>query len=128
MSYQGAYDSSPAGPSNSRQAPPSPSQQMNHANGMNGAMGMGPGMVGFPTPAGHQADLNFIMNMVDELSRTLKLNQEIAGGVIDKIGQVREKAKTLNLDNDEMIALAAETLNRECLEDLSYFRLLTYNS
>jgi len=110
MSYQG-YESSGAGSSNPRQAPPSPSQgmNMNHNNGMNG-MAMNPGMIGYPTPAGHQADLNFIMSQVEELSRILRANEAATGNILDKVGQVQEKAKRLNLNNDEILTLAADTL------------------
>lgn len=113
MSYQNYGDSSAGGqPSNSRQAPPSPSQGMNHGNGMNGGgMGVGGGMVGFPTPAGHQSDLNYIMQMVEDLSRQLETNQRITAGVMDKIGKVRERAKNMDLNNDELIALVASEMN-----------------
>ena len=109
MSYQG-YESS-GGASNPRQAPPSPSQgmNMNHGNGMNG-MAMNPGMIGYPTPAGHQADLNFIMSQVEELSRILRANEAATGNILDKVGQVQEKAKRLNLNNDEVLTLAADSL------------------
>jgi Asp-tRNA(Asn)/Glu-tRNA(Gln) amidotransferase C subunit len=112
MNYQSYLDTPAAGPSsNPRQAPPSPSQNMNHANGMNGgAMGMG-GMGGFPTPAGHQSDLNHIMGMVEELSRQLNHNQQLTANVVDKIGKVREKASTMDLTNDELIALVSKELN-----------------
>jgi hypothetical protein len=114
MNYQ-YLDNSAAGPSNPRQAPPSPSQNMNHANGMNGgAMGIG-GMVGFPTPAGHQSDLNYIMSMVDELSRQLEHNQRMTDNVVDKIGKVREKASKMDLSNDEIIALVTSELSRTSL-------------
>lgn len=113
MSYQNYADSSAAGQPSNRQAPPSPSQGMNHANGMNGAMGAGGGMVGFPTPAGHQSDLNYIMQMVEDLSRQLETNQRITTGVMEKIGKVREKAKTMDLNNDELIALVASEMNGE---------------
>lgn len=112
MNYHNYLDS-PAGGSgsNPRQAPPSPSQNMNHANGINGGvMGIG-GMVGFPTPAGHQSDLNYIMGMVEELSRQLEHNQRLTSGVVEKIGKVREKAQNIDLNNDELIALVAAELN-----------------
>jgi hypothetical protein len=116
MSYQN-YPESPSGgqPSNPRQAPSSPAQNMNHANGMNGGVGVGAGMVGFPTPAGHQSDLNYIMQMVEDLSRQLETNQRITAGVVEKIGKVREKAKNMDLNNDELIALVASEMNGEIL-------------
>ncbi|CZS92194.1 hypothetical protein WAI453_000129 [Rhynchosporium graminicola] len=109
MNYQNYIDS--PGGSNPRQAPPSPSQGM--PNGMNGGMGMGGGMVGYPTPAGHQSDLNYVMSMVEELSSVLRTNAQLTAGVVDKMGKVREKAQHLNLNNDEMIAVVASELNED---------------
>lgn len=111
MSYQNYADSPAGGQASNRQAPPSPSQGMNHANGMNGGMNAGGGMVGFPTPAGHQSDLNYIMQMVEDLSRQLETNQRITSSVMEKIGQVRERAKNMDLNNDELIALVASEMN-----------------
>lgn len=116
MNYQNYIDSPGAGPGqNPRQAPPSPSPGMPHANGMNGAMGIGGGMVGYPTPAGHQSDLNYVMSMVEELSAVLRTNQQLTAGVVDKMGKVREKAQNMNLNNDEMIAVVASELNGKSL-------------
>ncbi len=113
MNYQNYIDSPGAGPSaNPRQAPPSPSRGMNHPNGMNGGGGMGMGgMVGYPTPAGHQSDLNYIMSMVEDLSAVLRQNQLLTASVVEKVGKVREKASTMNLTNDELIAAVASELN-----------------
>jgi hypothetical protein len=113
MNYQNYIDSPGGGPSaNSRQAPPSPSQGMNHPNGMNGGGGMGMGgMVGYPTPAGHQSDLNYIMSMVEDLSAVLRQNQLLTASVVEKVGKVREKASTMNLTNDELVAAVASELN-----------------
>jgi hypothetical protein len=113
-SYQGFGDPNQGGqPSNSRQPPPSPGQNMAHANGMNGQMTMAgmAGMIGFPTPAGHQSDLNYIMQMVEELSRLLANNQKITDGILEKIGNVRQRAKDQNLSNEELLALVSEELN-----------------
>ncbi len=77
---------------------------------MNGGMAMG-GMVGYPTPAGHQSDLNYVMSMVEELSAVLRTNQQLTAGVVDKMGKVREKAQHLNLSNDELVAVVASELN-----------------
>lgn len=109
MNYQNYIDSPGGSGSNPRQAPPSPSQGM--PNGMNGGMGMGGGMVGYPTPAGHQSDLNYVMSMVEELSSVLRTNAQLTAGVVDKMGKVREKAQHLNLNNDELIAVVASELN-----------------
>lgn len=109
--YQNYMDPAGSAPGASpRQAPPSPSQNVAHANGMNGGMGMG-GMVGFPTPAGHQSDLNYIMNMVEDLSSQLRHNQQLTANIVEKVGKVREKAATMNLTNDELVAVVAAELN-----------------
>ncbi|KAF8858868.1 hypothetical protein BDZ45DRAFT_704511 [Acephala macrosclerotiorum] len=78
---------------------------------MNG-MGMG-GMVGYPTPAGHQSDLNYVMGMVEELSAVLRKNQEITNSVVEKMGKVREKAQNKSLTNDELVAAVASELNED---------------
>lgn len=107
--YPTYLDSPTTGP-NPRQAPPSPSQGMGQ-NGMNGGMGLGGAMVGFPTPAGHQSDLNFIMNMVEELSGELSRNRVLVGDIVEKMGKVRAKAKNMDLSNDELLTIAASELN-----------------
>jgi hypothetical protein len=111
MAYQQQYIDSPGTGSNPRQAPPSPSQGMNHQNGMNGGMGLSAGMVGYPTPAGHQSDLNYLMGMVEELSAVLRHNQQTMASIVEKTGKVRLKAQNLNLTNDELIAVVAAELN-----------------
>ncbi|KAF7874336.1 hypothetical protein EAF04_003008 [Stromatinia cepivora] len=114
MNYQGFGDPNQSGqPSNSRQAPSSPGQGMAHTNGMNGQMNMAgmANMIGFPTPAGHQSDLNYIMVMVEELSRLLAANQKITDSILEKIGNVRQRAKDKNLSNDELLAIVSEELN-----------------
>ncbi|APA07497.1 hypothetical protein SS1G_01017 [Sclerotinia sclerotiorum 1980 UF-70] len=114
MNYQGFGDpNQPGQQSNSRQASPSPGQGMAHTNGMNGQMNMAgmANMIGFPTPAGHQSDLNYIMVMVEELSRLLAANQKITDSILEKIGNVRQRAKDKNLTNDELLAIVSEELN-----------------
>ncbi|TVY25076.1 hypothetical protein LHYA1_G006065 [Lachnellula hyalina] len=113
MNFQSYGENPQGGPSNPRQAPPSPSQGMNHQNGVNGGMGPGAAMIGYPTPVGHQSDLNYVMSMVDELSGVLRMNQQLTANVVDKMGRVREKAKNLNLNNDELIGAAAGELSEE---------------
>ncbi|TVY45608.1 hypothetical protein LOCC1_G003640 [Lachnellula occidentalis] len=113
MNFQSYGENPQGGPSNPRQAPPSPSQGMNHQNGVNGGMGPGAAMIGYPTPVGHQSDLNYVMSMVDELSGVLRMNQQLTANVVDKMGRVREKAKNLNLNNDELIGAAAGELDAE---------------
>lgn len=105
------YIETPQGGSNPRQAPPSPSQGMAHTNGMNGGMNGGNGLVGYPTPAGHQSDLNYVMSMVEELSGILRINQQLTASVVDKMGKVREKAKHANLSNDKLIQVVADEMN-----------------
>lgn len=84
----------------------------NGANGMNGAAnGLPNGMVGYPTPAGHQSDLNYVMSMVDELSAILRQNQQLTASVVEKMGKVRERAAGSNMTNDEVIAAVAEEMN-----------------
>lgn len=119
------YLDSPGAGSNPRQAPPSPSQGMAQ-NGMNGGMGLGGAgaMVGFPTPAGHQSDLNYIMAMVEELCGQLSLNQGLVGDVVEKMGKVRAKAKNMDLSNDELLAIAASELSGKH----STFHIRTYKA
>ena len=71
------------------------------------------GMVGYPTPAGHQSDLNYVMSMVDELSSVLRQNQALTNSVVEKMGRVRERAAALGsgMSNDEVIAAVAEEMN-----------------
>lgn len=104
-------DNAQGGSSNPRQAPPSPSQGLTHTNGMNGGMAGGAALVGYPTPAGHQSDLNYVMAMVEELSGILRMNQQLTANVVDKMGKVREKAKNMDLSNDELIAVVAQEMN-----------------
>jgi len=112
MNYQTYLDSPQVGSgSNPRQAPPSPSQSMNHANGMNGAVGLPAGMTGLPTPAGHQSDLNTIMNMIAELGRLTAHNQGLTEHVTSSVGRVRARAQEQNLKNDEVINLVSDELN-----------------
>jgi len=108
MNYQQNYVESPqvgqgSGP---RQAPSSPSQGMN-TNGINGG-GLAYGMSTFPTPAGHQADLNFIMNMVDGLSEALRKNRELTAEITRKMGLVRERATQGNFSNEELLAIVSD--------------------
>lgn len=89
---------------------------------MNGQMNMAgmANMIGFPTPAGHQSDLNYIMVMVEELSRLLASNQKITDSILEKIGNVRQRAKDKNLSNDELLAIVSEELNGKSLNPLKW--------
>lgn len=80
---------------------------------------MGNGMVGYPTPAGHQSDLNYVMSMVEELSGILRTNQQLTSSVVDKVGKVREKAATMNMNNDEVIAAVASEMNGKSIYSTS---------
>ncbi|CAG9951803.1 unnamed protein product, partial [Clonostachys rosea f. rosea IK726] len=64
-------------------------------NGMNGAGMPGGGGMSMPTPAGHQAELNYIYSMVEELSKQLADNR---------------KAKTNGISNGELLDAAADEL------------------
>jgi len=86
---------------------------MNHANGMNGGVGLSGGLTGLPTPAGHQSDLNYVMSMVEELSRALDQNRRVTESIVEKVGRVRERAQHLELTNDELIATVAAELNED---------------
>ncbi|KAF7539615.1 hypothetical protein G7Z17_g12381 [Cylindrodendrum hubeiense] len=79
---------------------------MNGMNGTNMAAGMP-----VPTPAGHQAELNYIYGMVEELSRQLSENRRVTEDIVSGLGRVRNRARTQALGNDEVIDGAAEDLN-----------------
>jgi len=74
---------------------------------MNGAV------VGFPTPAGHQAELNYIYGMVEELSRQLAQNQRALEEVVAGVGQVRNRARSQSLGNEDIIAANSEEIRGE---------------
>ncbi|KAK3942271.1 hypothetical protein QBC46DRAFT_309663 [Diplogelasinospora grovesii] len=81
-------------------------------NGING--GNMPGaIVGLPTPAGHQAELNYIYGMVEELSRQLALNQRALEDVVSGVGRVRSRARAQSLGNEELINAAADEVKAQ---------------
>ncbi|EOO03502.1 hypothetical protein UCRPA7_967 [Phaeoacremonium minimum UCRPA7] len=80
-------------------------------NGMNG--GQMPAMVGFPTPAGHQAELTYIYGMVEELSRQLAENKRVLEDVVAGVGRVRSRARAQSLGNEELIASASDDINSQ---------------
>ncbi|UKZ86554.1 uncharacterized protein TrAFT101_002378 [Trichoderma asperellum] len=86
-------------------------QQQFQMNGMNGA-NMGAVMPA-PTPAGHQAELNYIYGMVEELSRQLADNRKVTEDIVSGLGRVRNKAKAQGLGNNEMISSAADDINAQ---------------
>jgi hypothetical protein len=79
-------------------------------NGLNGA-NMGGMPVSIPTPAGHQAELNYIYGMVEELSRQLAENKRALEDVVSGVGRVRARARQHALGNDEIIDSAADEIN-----------------
>ncbi|KAK4121336.1 hypothetical protein N657DRAFT_578171 [Parathielavia appendiculata] len=81
-------------------------------NGINGA-NMPGGMVPFPAPAGHQAELNYIYGMVEELSRQLAENQRTLEEVVAGVGRVRSRARTHSLSNDELISSASDEVKAQ---------------
>jgi Asp-tRNA(Asn)/Glu-tRNA(Gln) amidotransferase C subunit len=82
-------------------------------NGMNGAAAAAAAAAGMPlpTPAGHQAELNYIYGMVEELSRQLAENRRVTEDIISGLGKVRNKAKKKGLNNEELVDSAAEDIN-----------------
>jgi hypothetical protein len=83
-------------------------------NGINGANMSGHPMPTGPTPAGHQAELNYIYGMVEELSRQLADNRRVTEDIVNGLGRVRNRARTQNLSNDELVASAAPDLEGLC--------------
>jgi hypothetical protein len=83
-------------------------------NGLNG--GNVPAMVtGYPTPAGHQAELAYIYNMVEILSQQLAENKRAMEDMVASVGRARSRARTQALSNEELLALAADELNCKSL-------------
>lgn len=78
-------------------------------NGING--GNMPAVVaGYPTPAGYQAELAYIYNMVEVLSQQLAENKRALEDVVSSVGRVRSRARAQSLSNDELITTAADEL------------------
>jgi hypothetical protein len=75
-------------------------------NGING--GNMPGGMVFPAPAGHQAELNYIYGMVEELSRQLADNQRTLEEVVSGVGRVRSHARAQSLGNEEVVNSAGD--------------------
>ena len=65
-------------------------------------------VVGLPTPAGHQAELNYIYGMVEELSRQLAQNQRALDDVVTGVGRVRQRARSQSLGNEDLIHSTAD--------------------
>ncbi|KAL1840968.1 hypothetical protein VTJ49DRAFT_7574 [Mycothermus thermophilus] len=81
-------------------------------NGINGG-NMPGGMPPFPVPAGHQAELNYIYGMVEELSRQLAENQRTLEEVVAGVGRVRSRARAQSLGNDELIDAASDEIKAQ---------------
>lgn len=78
-------------------------------NGLNGSNM--PALVnGYPTPAGYQAELAYIYNMVEVLSQQLAENKRALEDVVASVGRVRSRARTQSLGNEELLSSAAEDL------------------
>ncbi|KAH6840697.1 hypothetical protein B0I37DRAFT_418707 [Chaetomium sp. MPI-CAGE-AT-0009] len=102
-------------PPQQQQAPQQQQQQQQHIamNGVNGGNMPGPGMVPFPAPAGHQAELNYIYGMVEELSRQLADNQRTLEEVVSGVGRVRSRARTHSLGNEELVDSAGDEVKAQ---------------
>ncbi len=72
----------------------------------------GPGgpVTGLPAPAGYAAELSYIHAMVEELSRQLADNKRVLEDVVTGVGRVRNRARTQQLGNEELIGGAGEDL------------------
>ncbi|KAI1122680.1 hypothetical protein F5Y10DRAFT_70385 [Nemania abortiva] len=69
-----------------------------------GAMALG------PTPAAHQAELNIIYGMVEELSRQLADNRRVTEEIVSGLGRVRNRARERGLGNEELLGEATDEL------------------
>ncbi|KAI1431178.1 hypothetical protein GGR50DRAFT_689910 [Xylaria sp. CBS 124048] len=63
-----------------------------------------------PTPAGHQAELNIIYGMVEELSRQLAENRRVTEDIVSSLGRVRNQAHERGRGNDELLGEATDEL------------------
>ncbi|KAI8964333.1 hypothetical protein F5Y11DRAFT_345686 [Daldinia sp. FL1419] len=102
-------------PSQVRQLPPQQQQPVYLTNGpgsMQGnGSGAGPGAMSIgPTPAGHQAELNIIYGMVEELSRQLAENRRVTEDIVSGLGRVRNRARDRGLTNDQVLGEAADEI------------------
>lgn len=71
------------------------------------------GMNAAPTPAGQQAELNYIYGMVEELSRQLAENRRVTEDIVSGLGRVRNRARNQGTSNEELIHGAADEINGE---------------
>ncbi|KAI5860873.1 hypothetical protein GGS23DRAFT_214820 [Durotheca rogersii] len=63
-----------------------------------------------PMPAGHQAELNIIYGMVEELSRQLAENKRVTEDIVSGLGRVRNRARERGLTNDEVLGEVADEI------------------
>lgn len=83
-----------------------------------------PAMVtGYPTPAGYQAELAYIYNMVEVLSQQLAENKRALEDVVSSVGRVRSRARAQSLDNGELLSSAADELACKSKADLGFLGL-----
>ncbi|KAI1820445.1 hypothetical protein F4861DRAFT_542956 [Xylaria intraflava] len=75
----------------------------------NGAAAAGVMAVG-PTPAGHQAELNIIYGMVEELSRQLAENRRVTEEIVSGLGRVRNRAHERGRGNEALLGEATDEL------------------
>lgn len=80
-------------------------------NGINGGNMSAGGGLPMPTPAGHQAELNYIYNLVEELSQQLANNRRVTEHIVSGLGRVRNRARHAGAGNEEVIAGAADQLH-----------------
>ncbi|KAI0148834.1 hypothetical protein GGR57DRAFT_230659 [Xylariaceae sp. FL1272] len=76
----------------------------------NGAVAAPGAMAVGPTPASHQAELNLIYGMVEELSRQLAENRRVTEDIVSGLGRVRTRAHDRGLTNDELLGEASDDL------------------
>lgn len=67
--------------------------------GLGGGMGLGASAAGantglniLPTPVGHQMDLNYLWQQVQELSTLLAQNREATQGIVRRVGELQRRA------------------------------------
>lgn len=93
-------------------------------NGLNGANMANPLIQ--PVPAGHQAELNYIYGMVEELSRQLAENKRALEDVVSGVGRVRTRARAQALGNEDIISSAAEEVTGQFSYPLRPYSLVVY--
>ncbi|KAI2640193.1 hypothetical protein GGS21DRAFT_402847 [Xylaria nigripes] len=76
----------------------------------NGAASAASAMAVGPTPAGHQAELNIIYGMVEELSRQLAENRRVTEEIVSGLGRVRNRAHERGRGNEELLGEATDEL------------------